>query len=108
VEKVNAENVSGLYLEDAEVVENNQNTQAEPASDGEVTDAPIVESEVASDDKQDVSSDVIELSASGDSYEIFVTCDDKAEIPDGSLLEVQEITPDQAYSISRDSKTYDE
>ena len=108
VEKDNAENVSGLYLEDAEVIDNDQHPHAEPVPDYEVTDAPIVEIQEGSNEDEEESSVVYELSASGDAYEVFVTCDDKAEIPDDSHLEVQEITPDQAYLISGDSKTYDE
>ena len=108
VEKDTAENVSGLYIEDAEVVENNQNMQAEPASDDEVTDAPLVKPDEASDDKQDASSDVIELTARGDSYDISVTCDDKAGIANDAYLEVQEITQDSRASDSGDVSSYDE
>ncbi len=108
VEKDNAESVSGLYLEDAEDIDNDQYTHAEPVPDDEVTDAPTVDMQEGSNEEKEEPSVVYELASSGDACEVFVTCDDKAEIPDGSHLEVQEIKPDQTYSISGDSKTYDE
>ena len=108
VEKDNAENVSGLYLEDAESIDNKQNTLAEPDLDDEVTDAPIVQTQEPADEDQKESSDVIELSSSGDAYEIFVTCDDQAGIPDDAYLEVQEITQNSGAYDSGEITTYDE
>ena len=65
VEKDNAENVSGLYLEDAEVIDNDQHTYAEPVLNDEVTDAPIVEIHEGSNVDEEEPSIVYELAASG-------------------------------------------
>lgn len=65
VEKDNAENVSGLYLEDAEVIDNYQHPHAEPIPDDEVTDAPIVDIQEGSNKDEEESSVVYELAASG-------------------------------------------
>ena len=108
VEKDNAENVSGLYLEDAEGIDDDQNTLAEPDLDDMVTDAPIVQTQEAADKDQKESSDLIELSASGDAYEIFVTCENKTGIPADAYLEVQEITQDSGAYDSGKITTYDE
>lgn len=51
---------------------------------------------------------VYELSAVGDTYETVVTFDDKAGIPDGASLEVQEITHNQEASDSDGGTKYDE
>lgn len=108
VEKDNAENVSGLYLEDAEGIDDDQNTLAEPDLDDMVTDVPIVQTQEAADKDQKESSDLIELSASGDAYEIFVTCENKTGIPADAYLEVQEITQDSGAYDSGKITTYDE
>lgn len=106
VEKDKADSVSGLYLEDAEEIDENQYTHVDPAFDNVVTDVPVVQR--APDEDHEKSSDITELYASGDAFEIFVIYDEKAQIPDEAYLEVEEIMPDSGVFDSGEVSIYDE
>ena len=108
VEKGKADSVSGLYLEDAEKIDENQYTRIDPALDDVVTDAPVVQMQEAPNEALEQASEVIELYASGDTYEIFVTYGDETGIPENAHLEVQEITKDSEVSASGEVAQYDE
>lgn len=104
----NAQNASGVYLEDAETIDNDQFPQAEPDSDDIVTDAPAVHVEEAADEDVEAASHVYELSARGDAYEVYATYDDRAGIPEGASLEFSEITQDPGAADSGGVTEYDE
>ncbi len=108
VEKGKADSVSGLYLEDAEKIDENQYTRIDPALDDVVTDAPVVQMQEAPNEALEQASEVNELYASGDTYEIFVTYGDETGIPENAHLEVQEITKDSEVSASGEVAQYDE
>ena len=106
VEKDKTDNVSGLYLENAEDIDEKHYMNDETDSET-VTDALIADVKKASDEANEQTTGVNELSAIGDSYEIFVTYDDKTEIPDSARLEVHEITQDSEASDTGQVTLYD-
>ena len=108
VEKNNVGNVAGLYLDDADINNGNQDTSDEPASDGEMTHDTTIHMQKTTNGNSERSVNVYELSAVGDTYETVVTFDDKAGIPDGARLEVQEITQDSEALNSNKTTKYDE
>ena len=108
VEKENVESVSGIYLEDAEVIDQEHSIYTNPASDEVVTDAPLVQMQKAHAGNHAESADKHQLYAYGDAYKIVVTYDDKSGIPDSAHLEVQEITQDPEAYASREVSEYDE
>ena len=108
VDKNNVGNVSGLYLDDADSTNDNQDTPDEPVSDGITIQEPKIHMQKTPNSDSEHSVNVYELSAVGDTYETVVTFDDKAGIPDGASLEVQEITHNQEASDSDGGTKYDE
>ena len=108
VDKNNVGNVSGLYLDDADSTNDDQDTPDEPVSDGITIQEPKIHMQKTPNSDSEHSVNVYELSAVGDTYETVVTFDDKAGIPDGASLEVQEITHNQEASDSDGGTKYDE
>lgn len=108
VDKNNVGNVSGLYLDDADSTNDDQDTPDEPVSDGITIQEPKIHMQKTPNSDSEHSENVYELSAVGDTYETVVSFDDKAGIPDGASLEVQEITHNQEASDSDGGTKYDE
>ena len=108
VEKENVESVSGIFLDDAEVVDDDQYTHKDPVLDDIETDAPVVHIREAQNENPEQESGIKELYAGGDAYEIYVTYGDETGIPSDVHLEVQEITPDSNISDSGEGTKFDE
>ena len=108
VEKDKTDNVSGLYLEDVEVINEHQVTNAESVLDNAATDSSTAKTQETSSAGYEKSAEVTEISASGETYEIFVAYDAATGIPEGSHLEVQEITQDSKASGADQGTKYDD
>ena len=108
VDKNNVGNVSGLYLDDVDSTNDDQATPDEPISDGKTIQEPKIHMQKTPNSNSEHSVNVYELSVVGDAYETVVTFDDKAGIPDGASLEVQEITHNQEAFDSDGGTKYDE
>lgn len=108
VEKNKTESVSGIYLEDADIIDETQYVSADPSLENADTVASGAQLQESLDGEHVQSSNACELSASGDAYDIYVTYSEDTGIPDGVHLEVQEITQDPEAYASRQVSEYDE